>query len=200
MRLIASCFICRVLVACNGLQYQQAKRMKDFQVNQSDFDSIAVATFKLIDAKGDIVTIVAPHSIDSRARQALKNVHPVVDAAPGPANTLPTGYFLVRQFSVEEGGANVEGQLGPVTGLMTSANMPDCGKEYSVAFYIEGGDWLAIRSRWQPARKVAIGCLLMRWRRPSSSPLGRRSARYQPEISARIHTPNFVFLFPHIAD
>ncbi len=135
--------MCLGLVACNGLQYQQAKRMKDFQVTQDDFNSIAVAAFKLIDARGDIATIVAPASLDPRARQALKKVHPVVAIAPGPANTLPAGYFLVREFNVEEGAANLDGQLGPVTGLMTAANLPDCGKEYSAAFYIEGGDWVS---------------------------------------------------------
>ncbi|MFC5490340.1 hypothetical protein [Dokdonella soli] len=136
-------FICIGLVACNGLQYRQAKRMTDFQVAPHDFDSIAVATFKLIDAKGEIGTIVAPASLDQRARQALRKVHPTVAVPPGSANTLPAGYFLVREFSVEAGEAHLSGQLGPVTGLMTAANMPDCGKEYSVGFYIEGGDWVS---------------------------------------------------------
>ncbi|MEO5623293.1 MAG: hypothetical protein ABIQ78_07755 [Dokdonella sp.] len=125
------------------MQYQQAKRMVDFHVTQQDFDSIARATFKLIDGKGGIDTIVAPLALDPRARQALKNVHPTIAVPPGPANTLPAGYFLVKKFSVDEGEASLDGQLGPVTGLMTAANMPDCGKEYSVAFYIEGGDWVS---------------------------------------------------------
>ncbi len=141
MRFIVAAFVCSSLAACNGVQSQQAKRAADFHVTQDDFDSIARVTFKLIDAKGDISTIVAPASLDPRARQALKDVHPTVAVAPGPANTLPAGYFMVRKFSIEEGVARLEGQLGPVTGLMTAANMPDCGKEYSVAFYIEGGDW-----------------------------------------------------------
>lgn len=143
MRVVVVALLCVGLVACNGLQYQQAKRMKDFQVTQADFNSIAVAAFKLIDPKGDIETIVAPASLDPRARQALKNVHPVVAAAPGPANTLPARYFLVREFIVDEGVANLDGQLGPVTGLMTAANLPDCGKEYTVAFAIEGADWVS---------------------------------------------------------
>jgi len=125
------------------MQSQQAKRMADFQVTQRDFDAIAVATFKLIDTKGQIRTIVAGASLDSRARQALKDVHPVVTSPPGAPNTLPVGYFLVQTFSVEEGEAHLDGQLGPVTGLMTAAGMRDCGKEYSVAFYIEGGDWVS---------------------------------------------------------
>lgn len=142
MRVIIPVLIVCSLAACNGLQYQQTKRMTDFHVTQNDFDSIAVVTFKQIDAKREIHTIVAPPSLDPRAREALKHVHPIVAAAPGPANTLPAGYFLVREFSIEEGEANVVGQLGPVTGQMTAAHMPDCGKEYSIAFYIEGGDWV----------------------------------------------------------
>ena len=142
MRVIIPVLMVCSLAACNGLQYQQTKRMTDFHVTQNDFDSIAVVTFKQIDAKREIHTIVAPASLDPRAREALKQVHPIVAAAPGPANRLPAGYFLVRAFSVEEGEANVVGQLGPVTGQMTAAHMPDCGKEFSVAFYIEGGDWV----------------------------------------------------------
>jgi hypothetical protein len=26
---------------------------------------------------------------------------------------------------------------------MTAAGMPDCGKGYSVSFYLEGGDWVS---------------------------------------------------------
>ncbi|MFI4969476.1 MAG: hypothetical protein ACHP7D_04670 [Lysobacterales bacterium] len=143
MRVMIATFMCFGLVACNGLQYRQAKRMKDFQVTQDDFDSIAAATFKLIDTRRDIDTIVAPASLDLRARRALKRVHSIVAVAPGPAHTLPAGYFLVRVFSVEEGEAHLDGQWGPATGLITAANMPDCGKEYSVAFHIEGGDWVS---------------------------------------------------------
>lgn len=142
MRIIVTLLIGSSLSACNGLQYQQDKRMANFQVTQRDFDAIAVVTFKQIDVKGDIGTIVAPASLDARAREALRHVHPIVATAPGPAKTLPVGYFLVREFSVEEGEAHLDGQLGPVTEMMTAANMRDCGKEYSIAFTIEGGDWV----------------------------------------------------------
>jgi hypothetical protein len=142
MRILFTALACATLAACNGATYMQAKRMTDFQVTQHDFDAIAVVTFKQIDAHHGIETIVAPASLDPRARQALRNVRPVVAAAPGPQGTLPAGYFLVREFSVDEGEAHLEGQLGPVTGLMTAANMPDCGKEYSIVFSIEGGDWV----------------------------------------------------------
>jgi hypothetical protein len=143
VRAIVIALLCSFLAACNGVQTQQARRMADFQVTQRDFDAIAIATFKLIDAKGEIGTFVASASLDQRARQALRNVHPVVSVAPGAPNTLPAGYFLVRTFEVEEGQATVDGQWGPVTGVITAANMPDCGKQYSVAFYIEGGDWVS---------------------------------------------------------
>jgi hypothetical protein len=132
---------CIAVAACNGGAYLQAKRMADFHVTQRDFDAIAIATFKQIDAHGAIATIVAPTSLDPRAREALKAVHPVVSAAPGAVGTLPAGYFLVREFAIEDGEAHLQGQLGPVTGRMTAANIPDCGKEYEIAFAIEGGDW-----------------------------------------------------------
>jgi len=143
MRWIIACLLGCCLAACNGTESRQARRMADFEVTQRDFDAIAVATFKLIDGRGGIATIVAPTSLDPRARKALANVHPTVAIAPGPAHTLPAGYFLVKEFSVDEDGAQLDGQLGPVTGVMTVAGMPDCGKEYSVAFYIEGGDWVS---------------------------------------------------------
>lgn len=160
---IVSC-VCFGLAACNGMEAQQARRMRDFEATQQDFDSIARATFKLIDAKRNIETIVAPTSLDIRARKALANAHPIVASAPGPANTLPAGYFLVRAFTIEDGEARLEGQLGPVTGLMTAAYMPDCGKGYTVVFYIEGGDWVnhdyktstcAESRHWVPVDKVS---------------------------------------------
>lgn len=164
MRVIIAMLMGFSVTACNGLQSQQEKRMTDFQVTQRDFDAIAVVTFKQIDAKGQVGTIVAPPSLDPRAREALRHVHPIVAAAPGPANTLPAGYFLVHEFSVEHGEAHLDGQLGPVTGLMTEAHMRDCGTEYSIVFAIEGGDWVnhaykaatcAESRHWTPADEAS---------------------------------------------
>jgi hypothetical protein len=70
-------------------------------------------------------------------------VHPTVGTVPGAPGTLPTGYFRVTEFSIEDGAAHLDGQLGPATGLMTAANMPDCGKGLSISFYLEGGDWVS---------------------------------------------------------
>lgn len=64
MRLAALSFICLSMASCNSVQYQQARRTADFHVTQDDFDSIARATFKLIDAKHDIGTVVAPITLD----------------------------------------------------------------------------------------------------------------------------------------
>jgi hypothetical protein len=142
VRTIFMAFTCVALTACNGATYLQTRRMADFHVDQRDFDAIAAETFRQIDAHGAIETIVAPPSLDPRARAALKRVHPLVAVAPGAAGTLPAGYFLVREFEVDEGEAHLEGQLGPVTGRTTAAGIADCGKEYSIAFAIEGGDWV----------------------------------------------------------
>lgn len=145
-RLTVSAFLCCGLVACNGMelkQARQAERMRDFEATQSDFDAIARAAFKTIESKGDVNTIVVPKGLDPRALDALRRVHPTVATAPGAPGTLPVGYFRVSAFTIEDGAAELDGQLGPATGLMTAANMPDCGKGYSVSFYLEGGDWVS---------------------------------------------------------
>jgi hypothetical protein len=145
-RLTAFAFLCGGLVACNGMEARQAKqaeRMKNFEATQWDFDSIARVAFKTIESKGEVTTIVVPKGLDPRALDALRRVHPTVATAPGAPDTLPAGYFRVNAFTIEEGTAQLDGQLGPATGLMTAANMPDCGKGYSVSFYLEGGDWVS---------------------------------------------------------
>ena len=145
-RLSVAAFLCCSLVACNGMEARQAKqaaRMADFEATQWDFDVIARAALKTIDSKGEVTTLVVPKGLDPRALDALRRVHPTVPAAPGAPGTLPAGYFRVNAFRIEDGAAELDGQLGPATGLMTAANMPDCGKGYSVSFYLEGGDWVS---------------------------------------------------------
>jgi len=142
VRLAMAALVCCALAGCNGTQLTAA-RMKDFEATQQDFDAIARAAFRIIETKGDVTTIVVPKGLDPRAADALRRVHPTVASAPGAPDTLPDGYFRVTAFSIEEGDAHLDGQLGPVTGLMTAANMPDCGKGYSVSFYIEAGDWVS---------------------------------------------------------
>lgn len=139
-------FLCCGLVACNGMEARQAKqaeRMMEFEATQWDFDSIARAAFKTVESKGEVTTIVASKGLDQRAVEALRHVHPIVTMAPGAPGTLPVGYFRVTAFTIEDGVAQLDGQLGPATGLMTAANMPDCGRGFSVAFYLEGGDWVS---------------------------------------------------------
>jgi len=142
VRLAAAAALCCGLPGCNGTQLTAA-RMKDFEATPQDFDAIARAAFKIIESKGDVTAIVVPKGLDPRAYDALRRVHPTVATAPGAPGTLPGGYFRVSAFSIEDGAAHLDGQLGPVTGLMTAANMPDCGKGYSVSFYIEAGDWVS---------------------------------------------------------
>lgn len=120
-------------------------------VTADDFNAIADTTFTLIDPKGDIRMIVIPSTLDRRAVAALRRVRPVapfVQAASTANEVLPAGYFLIRTFSIgekegNEVAANVEGQLGPVTRTVTGANIPDCGKIYSVAFELTGGEWFS---------------------------------------------------------
>lgn len=138
--------LCGLLTGCNGTEARnarQASRMHDFEATASDFDAIARAAFRTIESKGDVSTIVVPKGLDPRALDALRELHPTVPEAPGAADTLPAGYFRIRAFTIEDGVAQLDGRLGPATGLMTPAGMPDCGKGYSVAFYLEGGDWVS---------------------------------------------------------
>jgi hypothetical protein len=142
---VAALLAC-ILAACNGMEARQAKqaeRMRNFEATQSDFEAIAHAAFKTIEGKGEVTTIVVPKGLDSRASDALRHVHPTVSTLPGAPGTLPAGYFRVTAFTIDDGVAQLDGQLGPATGLMTAANMPDCGRGYSVSFYLEGGDWVS---------------------------------------------------------
>lgn len=122
--------------------------MRNFIVSADDFNEIAEATFALIDPNKSITVIVVPSTLDPRAVAALKQVRPIipfVPAAPTATEILPAGYFLIRTFTIEgtdaEAQATIEGQFGPVTRTMTAANLPDCGKIYSVVFYLKGGEW-----------------------------------------------------------
>ncbi len=141
---IAAVLVC-LSVGCDGMQYRQNLR-KNFEADQGDFNSIAKASFKMIDPNGAITTAVVSASIDNRARAALKRILTVVDATQVPSSQvykLPEGYFLVQKFSIADGEAILEGQLGPVTNTLTAANLPDCGKLYTVVYYLEAGDWVS---------------------------------------------------------
>ena len=145
-QMTGTALLCCALAACNGMEARearQAERMRDFEATQWDFDAIARAAFKTIESKGEVGTIVVAKGPDPRALEALRRVHPTVAAVPGAPGTLPIGYFRVTAFTIEDGAAQLDGQLGPATGVMTAANMPDCGKGYSVSFYLEGGDWIS---------------------------------------------------------
>jgi hypothetical protein len=147
-------------------QAKQAERMRNFEATQWDFEAIARAAFQIIESKGTVTTIVVPRGLDPRALDALRRVHPTVANTPGAPGTLPAEYFRVTAFTIEDGTAQLDGRLGPATGLTTAANMPDCGKGYSVPFYLEGGDWVShayktttcTKSRnWTPIGETPLG-------------------------------------------
>lgn len=142
--LVMLCF----LAACDGMKYRQSLR-QNFVVEDGDFYSIGVYAFKLIDPKGEITTIVTPPNLDPRARAVLKKIAKLVPTAPqSPDLLLPEGYFVLETFNIADGEAMLEGQLGPVTKKLTAAGLPDCGRNYSVSFYLVGGDW------YSPSYKV----------------------------------------------
>jgi len=142
-RVVAGTVLCCALPGCDGGKVRQIERMHDFEATQQDFDAIARAAFRLIETKGEVTTIVVPKGLGVRALDALRRVHPTVTTSPGAPSTLPDGYFRVTAFDIEDGAAHLDGQLGPATGLMTAAHMPDCGKGLSVSFYLDGGDWVS---------------------------------------------------------
>jgi hypothetical protein len=138
--------VCCAQAGCNGQVAREAKqdeRMSNFAATQWDFDVIARAAMKTIESKGEVTTIVVPEHLGPQALSALRHVHRIVTTAPGVAGTLPAGYFKVTTFTIEDGVAELDGQLGPATGVMTIANMPDCGKVYSISYTLEGGDWVS---------------------------------------------------------
>jgi hypothetical protein len=146
MRAITVLIVLLLVSACDGAAYQQNLRLSHFEISEGDYHSIAVATFKLIDAQGSIHTIVVPPDLDRRAVDALKHVAKVVraDASMPPSDgSLPAGVFVLHDFSIDEESATIEGLLGPVTHAMTAANLPDCGKTFTVAFTLQGGDWVS---------------------------------------------------------
>ncbi len=114
------------------------------QVTEKDFELIAEVSLKKIDPHNTIATIVLPDDVDPRARKALARVHPVIASAqlhtPGDL-VLPNGYFRLLTFNVDLEGSMFEGQLGPVTSTLTKANLADCGKIYSVPFFLRDADW-----------------------------------------------------------
>ena len=133
-----------LLVGCDGAQIRQTARMENFVAEDGDFRLIAKASFDLIDSKGSITTIVVPHSAERRVRAALKAVAKVIDEDQVAADgTLPAGYFRVRTFTIEDGVAYLEGQLGPVTNAVTAAGMRDCGRIYTIPIVLRGGDWVS---------------------------------------------------------
>lgn len=142
MRSVTIALLGALLASCN------AGHRKDFELNNHDFSSIAEAALTLIDPKGAITTIVMPPGIDPRARSALAKIKTVIspDQIPQSANfSLPGGYFVLQTFSISvaDGKAEIDGKLGPVMRSMTAANMHDCGKNYTIAFSLEDGDWVS---------------------------------------------------------
>lgn len=143
MRIVAVLLSVMVLFGCSV-----TRNKKTFELNANDFDSIAEETFKLIDPKGAITIVAIPAGLDPRAQAALGKQKKIVQQSqiPQSANVvLPQGYFSLKAFtvSIADGEAEIDGQLGPVTRALTAANVPDCGKNYTVQFYLEDGDWVS---------------------------------------------------------
>ena len=133
-----------LIAGCDGAQLRQTARMQHFEANENDFRLIAKTSFEMIDPKASITTIIVPPELEPRAVAALKTIAKVLPADRTSADmTMPAGYFRMRAFSIEDGVAFIEGQLGPVTNAMTPAGLRDCGTIFTVPFELRGGDWVS---------------------------------------------------------
>lgn len=136
--------ISTILAGCDGYALKQERRMKDFAPNQGDYNEIAQATFHLLDPDKKIHLWLVTSAIQPEAVLALKrmgNVATYISPPAGAHGTLAAGQFIVSTFTVGNGEALIEGQLGPVTNEITAAGLPDCGTMYSAPWFIQGGEW-----------------------------------------------------------
>jgi hypothetical protein len=132
---------CTLLSGCTQLVPRDRQQ---FKVEDQDFAIIADASLKLVERTRPVITFVVPPAADARARAALKKLRAVARPEDVPKATdyvLPEGYFIVERFDIEDGAANFEGELGPVTRAAEGKNLPGCGLRFSMAFYWEAKGW-----------------------------------------------------------
>lgn len=132
------------LAGCDGYALKQERRMKNFIANQGDYNELAQATFQLLDPNKNIRILLVTSAINPEAVIALKrirNVATYVEPVAGAHTTLAAGQFIVSKFTVGNGEALIEGQLGPVTNTITAVGLPDCGTIYTAPWFIRGGEW-----------------------------------------------------------
>jgi hypothetical protein len=144
MRVAVTLILICCLAACDGAKYRQSQTRAN-PVEDGDFSLLAEAGFKQIDPHGEIKTFLIATKMDPRAREALKRIAKILpqnQAEQIGECAVPEGTFIVREFSIEDGVATIDGTLGPVTCKMTAANLPDCGKNFTMQFFLQGLDWV----------------------------------------------------------
>lgn len=144
MRIAIALLALCCLAGCDGTKYRQSQT-RTTAVEDGDFSLLAEAGFKQIDPKGEIKMFIIAAKIDPRAREALKKIAKILpqnQAEQIAECAVPEGVFIVREFSIDDGIATIDGTLGPVTCKMTAANLPDCGRNFTMQFFLQGLDWV----------------------------------------------------------
>jgi hypothetical protein len=109
-----------------------------------DFELIAAASLKLIERQEAITTFVVPVDFDPMARNALTGLRPVIapDRIPQSAEyRLPSGYFYLKTFRIDEDSADFEGVLGPALQSAVPGSADGCGTTFSIPLSLEKKDW-----------------------------------------------------------
>lgn len=147
MRTLIALLTAMLIAGCAHYNYRP-----NFKVEDYDFYALAKVGLDKIDPDGRISTVAVPSGLDPRIRSAyerlkhLKRLTGVISASEipqSPGYKLPPGYFRLEEFTIQNRIAEIKGQVGPVTRKMTGANMPDCGRIYTIIFTIESDDWVS---------------------------------------------------------
>jgi hypothetical protein len=132
---------CTLIAACAQLIPRDTQ---NFKVEQQDFELIAEASIKLVERTSPVSTIVVTPGLDARVDTALKKLRPVVrsdDVQRSGEYVLPEDYFVVERFTIEDGVAQVDGEIGPITKAAEGRNIPGCGLRFSMVFFWETKAW-----------------------------------------------------------
>ena len=143
MRLLAALiWLLVVLAACAP--------KRTYVVSQVDYDELLAAAIKTVEGRGPpLKVIVLSASLPPEARKAADRLREVIDESDlKPANgyDLPSGYFVLKSFSVSSHSSRITGLKGPI-----KSHPLDCGTRYDIPFIQED-------QKWHPADYTVMVC------------------------------------------
>jgi hypothetical protein len=130
-----------LLAACARVPGRSSKK---FEVEDGDYGLIAGAALKLIERVRPISVIVVDKNTDPRARAALRGRRKVISSESlphTPGYLVPPDYFLLRDFTIEDGQAMFEGEVSTEAQRSDTSINKECGLIFSVRFALQGDDW-----------------------------------------------------------